>query len=76
MTDLTIDCMTLSLSAVSPTDGERLARLIARKLSGQSWSGAPQSRDSVAVEAAPSNDIDRLADQIVSDLVRQLTRTV
>jgi hypothetical protein len=74
--DISIDRMTLSLSAISPSDGERLARLIAQKLSAQSWSSTPRSRESVTVNAPASNDIDQLADEIVSDLVRQLNRTV
>ncbi len=75
MIDISIDRMTLSLSAISPSDGERLARLIAGKLSAQSWGGTPRSRQSVTVDAPASGDIDHLADQIVSDLVRQLNRT-
>ena len=78
MTDLTIDRMTLSLSAISTSDGERLARLIAQNLAAESWSETPRTRDSVTVDVPPANgrDIDRLAEQIVSDLVRQLNRTV
>ena len=79
MAEISIDRMSVSLSSMSSGDSERLARLIAEKLVAASSSVAASGRhESVNVNLPGANGlgVDRLAEQIVDELVRQLNRTV
>jgi hypothetical protein len=76
MTAIAIDRLTLKLSGLSQSDGERLARLVANGLGQASLSGAAANEVaamSVNVQSDAGNNLNRLSDQIVSEILRQLT---
>lgn len=77
MPDLTIERLSLHLSGLSEGDGQRLARLIGDGLARVSVTGG-ENRDAVktAVTASPGVDVQDLSERIVSDIVRQLDRSV
>jgi hypothetical protein len=78
MPELTIDRLSLRLSGLSELDGRHLARLIAEKLASTSlpeWdAGYDQMTSSVV--AQPGASVHSLAEQIVSEVVRQLDRSL
>ena len=78
MPELMIDRLTLHLSGLSETDGRHLARLIAERLASASLPQALGWRDQMNsnVVAQPGAGVSSLAEKIVSDLVRQLDRSI
>jgi hypothetical protein len=72
MAGLHIDRLALSLPGFSADEGRRLARLIADGLAAATFEAAG-NRASVRVDVSgPSQGLDRLADQIVAEVRRQL----
>ena len=78
MPELTIDRLSLHLSGLSESEGRHLARLIADKLASTSLpeSGAGRDQMTSNVVAQPGGGLGSLAERIVSDLIRQLDRSV
>ncbi len=79
MAELNIDRLTLNLSALSQSDGQRLARQIAEGLaSGVIASGAARDAPNihVTIPADSNADVDWLANQIVTEVLRQLNQTL
>jgi hypothetical protein len=79
MAELKIDRLTLNLSGLSTRDGERLARLIAEGLGTANLSNEKSHRVGemqVRVEADGKGDVDKLSEQIVAAVLRQLERTL
>jgi len=79
MAAIDIDRLSLRLSGISGSDGQRLARLIAEGLAaspigieGTHHLDAMQ----VNVTARPGSSMDMLSQQIVADVLRQLERTL
>jgi hypothetical protein len=79
MTKINIDRLTLKLSGLSQDQGQHLARLIAEGLATSEISSHP-ARDSpnlqMNITAQPNANVDRLANQIVSEVLRQLNQTL
>ena len=77
MPDLNIERLTLRLSGLSEGDGRHLARLIADRLAEASLPEGTRGRDAMRsnIQAGSGSGLPELADQVVADLVRQLTRT-
>ena len=79
MTNLTIDRLTLKLSGISQQEGQHLARLISERLSTSEISGY-SARDAPALQlninAQSTANVDWLANQIVSEVLRQLNQTI
>ena len=79
MTNLTIDRLTLKLSGLSPQEGQHLARLIAEQLASHEIS-SHSARDAPTLQlnitAQPHANVDWLANQIVSEVLRQLNQTL
>ena len=76
MTQIAIDRLTLKLSGLSQSEGERLARLVASGLGQALLSGEAANEVaamSVNVQSDAGNNLNRLSDQIVSEILRQLT---
>ncbi len=76
MTEIAIDRLTLKLSGLSRGDGERLARLVANGLGQASLSGGAAKEVasmSISIRPEAGNNLNRLSDQIVSEILRQLT---
>jgi hypothetical protein len=75
MTNITIDRLTLKLSGISQDQGQHLARLIAAGLANREIS-SHSARDSpnlqLKIAAQPNTNVDWLANQIVSEVLRQL----
>ena len=79
MAEMNIERLTLKLSGISESDGQRLARLIAEGLASATISSAsPRHIDSLHVNAtaSPGNEIGMLSRQIVAEIVRQLESTL
>lgn len=78
MPRIEIERLSLSLSGLSEDQGRLLAMRVAEGLAAVPASNAPSKKDSLAARATmrPGGSVTSLADQIVADLVRQLTRTV
>ena len=79
MTNLNIDCLTLNLPALSQSDGQRLARQIAegltsRVITSEATRDAPNIH--VTIPADANADVDGLANQIVTEVLRQLNQTL
>jgi hypothetical protein len=79
MTAINIDRLTLKLSGLSQQEGQHLARLIAEGLANPEVS-SHLARDApslqVNITAPPNANVDRLANQIVSEVLRQLNSTL
>ena len=79
MTNLIIDRFTLKLSGLSPQEGQHLARLIAEGLASHEIS-SHSTRDTPTLQmnitAQPNASVDWLANQIVSEVLRQLNHTL
>ena len=79
MINLTIDRLTLKLSGISQQEGQHLARLVTNKLANSEISSY-SARDAPALQlninAQPNVNIDWLANQIVSEVLRQLNQTI
>ena len=79
MTNLIIDRLTLKLSGISQQEGQHLARLVTNKLATSEISGY-SARDSpnlqMNITAQSNANVDRLANQIVSEVLRQLNQTL
>jgi hypothetical protein len=79
MTTLTIDRLTLKLSGLSQDQGKHLVRLIAEGLASHEIS-SDSARDApnlqLKITAPPNASIDWLANQIVSEVLRQLNSTL
>lgn len=79
MTAINIDRLTLKLSGLSPQAGQHLARLIAEGLASHEIS-SHSTHDSpnlqLNIMAQPNANVDRLANQIVSEVLRQLNSTL
>jgi hypothetical protein len=79
MNQLSIDRLTLKLSGFSQDQGQHLARLIAEGLATSEIS-SHSARDSpnlqMNITAQPNANVDRLANQIVSEVLRQLNQTL
>ena len=79
MGNLTIDRLTLKLSGISQKEGQHLARLVTNKLATSEISGY-SARDAPALQlninAQPNANVDWLANQIVSEVLRQLNQTL
>jgi len=79
MADITIDRLTLRLSGLSESDGQRLAARIAEGLAAAAPAGGrPRHMDAlrVNVAAAPGDGVERIAAQVVADILRQIERTI
>lgn len=79
MANLSIDRLTLKLSGLSHQEGEQLAQLITTRLAnsdvtGNSLHDVPSLQ--LNVTSSPSTNIDWLANQIVSEILRQLTHSL
>jgi len=79
MTAINIDRLTLKLSGLSQDQGQHLARLIAAglatcEISDRSSRDSPNLR--LNITAQPNTNIDWLANQIVSEVLRQLSQTL
>jgi hypothetical protein len=79
MTNLNIDRLTLKLSGISELEGKKLAHLITEKLANSDISSL-SSRASppiqVNVSSPGNNNIDWLAQQIVTEILGQLNQTL
>jgi hypothetical protein len=79
MTTLTIDRLTLKLSGLSQDQGQHLVRLIAEGLASHEIS-SDSARDTpnlqLNITAQPNANVDWLANQIVSEVLRQLNSTL
>ena len=79
MPDIYIDRLTLKLSGISQQEGQHLAQLISTKLSSNEIT-SDSLRDVSAlrlnITAQPNINIDWLANQIVSEVLRQLNQTL
>jgi hypothetical protein len=77
MPDINIDRMSVTLEGVSTDDGKRLAHLISEKLAAASHrlQGSTQAA-AISVSASAGQGIDRIAEKIVEDIVRQLNRSI
>jgi hypothetical protein len=74
---ISIDRMSVTVSSISSADSERLARLIAERLAAASSKLETSGRwESVRVQKteADGQGVDRLAQQFVDDIIRQLRR--
>lgn len=78
MRELTIDRLSLHLSGFSDGDGKHLAQLITSQLASTSLVQPVLKDDHIRLDvvAQAGASIRSLAEQIVSDLVRQLDRTL
>ena len=79
MTTINIDRLALKLSGLSEREGHRLARLIAEGLAQADIPNtAPHRLETLRVNlTAPADGhADRLSQQIVADILRQLERTL
>ncbi len=75
MAVMNIERLTLKLSGLSESDGQRLAQLIAQGLASATISSASLYHiDTLHVNAtaSPGNGVDTLSKQIVAEIVRQL----
>lgn len=79
MTNLAFDRLTLKLSGISQQEGQHLARLISERLSTSELSSY-SARDAPALQlkinAQPNTNVDWLANQIVSEVLRSLNQTI
>jgi len=79
MTNLNIDRLTLKLSGLSKDQGHHLAQLIAEGLANSEIAGY-SARDApnlqLNITAQPNARVDRLANQIVSEVLRQINSTL
>jgi hypothetical protein len=79
MSGITVDRLSLKVSGFSESDGRHLARLIADGLSRASASvEATGHREALRLSLSPrpGTALDALAGQIVSELLRQLNRSI
>ena len=79
MATIDIDRLTLKLSGLSEREGQRLARLIAAGLTQADVPTImPRRLETLRVNLATPVDgnVDRLSQQIVADVLRQLERTL
>ncbi|NJM59162.1 MAG: hypothetical protein HC849_01430 [Oscillatoriales cyanobacterium RU_3_3] len=79
MTNLTIDRLTLKLPGLSQQEGQHLARLITTRLASiEMTSGSIRDAPSlqINIQSQPNTNMDWLANQIVSEILRQLTQTL
>jgi hypothetical protein len=77
MPEINIDRMNLTLEGLSAADGQRLAHLVGEKLAAATHAvhgSTQQASVDVSISAGPS--IDRLAEKIVEDIVRQVNRSI
>ena len=75
MATIAIDRLSLKLSGLSQSDGERLARLVADGLAEASVSETSThavSAMSISVQSDAGSNLNRLSDQIVNEILRQL----
>ncbi|PZV11722.1 MAG: hypothetical protein DCF22_13870 [Leptolyngbya sp.] len=79
MTAINIDRLTLKLSGLSQDQGQQLVRLIAEGLASHEIS-SHSARDTpnlqLNITAQPNANVDWLANQIVSEVLRQLNSTL
>jgi hypothetical protein len=79
MTNLNIDRLTLKLSGLSQDQGQHLARLIAEGLASSEIT-SHSARDAPTLQlnitAQPNANVDWLANQIVSEVLRQVNQTL
>lgn len=79
MANLSIDRLTLKLSGLSQDQGQHLARLITERLATSELS-SHSARDApnlqLNITAQPNANINWLANQIVSEVLRQLNQTL
>jgi len=76
MANVEIDRLTLKLSGFTHSDGERLAQLVANGLAAasQSESGSDNvPRISVAVQSDSGSNLNQVSNQIVREILRQLS---
>jgi hypothetical protein len=79
MTNLTIDRLALKLSGLSQQEGQHLAQLIAQRLAeGEITNGMMGDRPHlhIAIQPAENASPDWLADQIATEILQQLNRTL
>jgi hypothetical protein len=79
MAGMSIDRMVIDAPGLSEEEGRRLAHLVAERLSTSTARiDRPISQPSVqmAVQGGAASEIDRLAQQIVEDLLRRIGCTV
>lgn len=79
MTAINIDRLTLKLSGLSQDQGQHLAKLIAEglvnsEISSHSARDAPNLQ--LNITSPPNANVDWLANQIVSEVLRQLNQTL
>ncbi len=78
MAEITIDRLALDAPWLSPEEARRLAHAIAAELAAApAPASGPRTHERVqaSVTAAPAGGVDRLARQIVAELLRQLARS-
>jgi len=79
MTQISIDRLTLKLSGISEIEGQRLVKLIAQGLASSvvsSQAAGNRSTLQVTIPSRPNASVDWLANQIVSEVLRQLNQTL
>lgn len=78
MPRIEIDRLSLRLSGLTEDQGRLLANRIAEGLAASGESGSIQEVDALKADArmTPGSSINMLADQIIADLLRQLSRTL
>jgi hypothetical protein len=79
MTELNIDRLTLKLSGISKLDGKRLAHLITDRLANSdisSLSNRASPQIQINMSSPVNNNVDWLAQQIVTEILRQLNQTL
>ena len=79
MAEIHIDRMVVNLSGMAAHDAQRLAQTIATVLAqAPVRTGLDGRVDTLHVEvpATPAQDVDRLAQQVVADIVRQLEQAL
>lgn len=74
MTNLNIDRLTLKLSGISESEGQRLIKLITEGLANSNIpnQAANLPHLKVNIPSRPNASIDWLAEQIIADVLRQL----
>jgi len=79
MTNLNIDRLTLKLSGLSQDQGHHLAQLITEGLANSeisSYSARDAPSLKLNITAQPNANVDRLANQIISEVLRQINSTL
>jgi len=79
MSELQIDRLTLQVSGLDETEGRRLALLLSQTLGAAELPPGTAARieqASVAVAGRPGEDLERLAQRIAREVLRELQRSL